>query len=83
MEESLTADHHLKTIIHEHHTEKRGEAEHIEILTSAVEIPDYTEKDARRILWKIDCRLIPMLAWFYLLAFMDRGNRLYSLSIAR
>ncbi|KAF2102142.1 MFS general substrate transporter [Rhizodiscina lignyota] len=59
-----------KTII----TEVPGDKEHVELAATTVEIPDYTPAEVRRILWKLDLRLLPMLAFFYLLAFLDRGN---------
>ena len=34
----------------------------------------YTPEEASRILRKIDYRLVPMLAFLYLLSFIDRGN---------
>jgi hypothetical protein len=36
--------------------------------------PVYSEEMEKRILRKMDIRLIPMLATLYLLAFLDRGN---------
>ncbi|KAF2093018.1 MFS general substrate transporter [Rhizodiscina lignyota] len=73
-EKNLSASPDEKIIIQEFRTEKDGEPEHIEIVANSVAIPEYTDKEARRIMWKVDLRLIPMLAWFYLLAFLDRGN---------
>ncbi|WEW59344.1 hypothetical protein PRK78_004814 [Emydomyces testavorans] len=37
-------------------------------------VEDYSPEEAKRILRKIDYRLIPLLAVLYLLAFIDRGN---------
>ncbi|KAI1961918.1 hypothetical protein LOZ58_002995 [Ophidiomyces ophidiicola] len=34
----------------------------------------YTSDEAKRVLRKVDLRLIPLLAFLYLLAFIDRGN---------
>lgn len=34
----------------------------------------YTPEEASRIMKKIDYRLVPMLAFLYLLSFIDRGN---------
>ncbi len=73
-EKNPSASPDEKIIIQEYRSEKEGEAEHIEIVASSVAIPEYTPKEARRILWKVDLRLIPMLSWFYLLAYLDRGN---------
>jgi hypothetical protein len=36
--------------------------------------PDYDDKETKRILRKVDWRLIPLLSTLYLLAFIDRGN---------
>ena len=38
---------------------------------------DYTPEETRRILRKIDYRLVPLLGVLYLLAFIDRGNSRY------
>lgn len=35
---------------------------------------DFSHMDEKRILRKIDLRLLPMLSLLYLLAFLDRGN---------
>ncbi|KAH8162179.1 hypothetical protein CIB48_g6072 [Xylaria polymorpha] len=37
-------------------------------------LPTYQDKKTRRILRKVDYRLIPMLTLLYVLAFLDRGN---------
>ena len=50
---------------------------HLELVESTVEIRDFSNKEAKRILFKVDCRLLPMLALFYLLAYLDRGNSTY------
>ncbi|KHO00479.1 high-affinity nicotinic acid transporter [Metarhizium album ARSEF 1941] len=36
--------------------------------------PSFDHVDEKKILWKMDIRLIPMLALLYLLSFLDRGN---------
>ncbi|KAH0593209.1 hypothetical protein MHUMG1_08931 [Metarhizium humberi] len=36
--------------------------------------PNFDHVDEKKILWKMDIRLIPMLALLYLLSFLDRGN---------
>lgn len=36
--------------------------------------PKYHDKETRRILRKVDFRLLPMLTLLYVLAFLDRGN---------
>ncbi|KAK4926128.1 hypothetical protein LTR49_006832, partial [Elasticomyces elasticus] len=38
------------------------------------EQPNYHDKETKRILRKVDYRLVPMLTVLYLLAFLDRGN---------
>lgn len=35
---------------------------------------DYDEKEAQRVLRKVDLRLVPMLSLLYLVAFIDRSN---------
>lgn len=57
--------------------EKRTGSED-ELETNAV---DYDEKEARRILSKVDYRLVPILSLLYLVAFIDRSNS--KLSIAQ
>lgn len=47
---------------------------HLELVESTVEIRDFSDKEAKRILLKVDMRLLPILALFYLLAYLDRGN---------
>ncbi|KAF2716611.1 retrograde regulation protein 2 [Polychaeton citri CBS 116435] len=51
--------------------------ETVEKQTSGVDasdLPAYDDKEAKRILRKVDYRLVPMLTLLYLLAFLDRGN---------
>ncbi|OAQ60472.1 MFS nicotinic acid transporter Tna1 [Pochonia chlamydosporia 170] len=36
--------------------------------------PNFDHIDEKKVLWKMDIRLIPMLALLYLLSFLDRGN---------
>ena len=36
--------------------------------------PDFSHIDEKKVLRKMDMRLIPMLALLYLLSFLDRGN---------
>lgn len=66
--------HHQEKIFVEDVPSKSHDPEHIEYATATVEITDYTPKEVSRILWKVDIRLLPMLSFFYLLAFLDRGN---------
>jgi hypothetical protein len=48
--------------------------ENIEASEETVMMPDFTEEDKKRIMRKIDFRLVPMLAVLYLVSFLDRGN---------
>ncbi|KAK5940198.1 hypothetical protein PMZ80_007618 [Knufia obscura] len=41
---------------------------------TATNQPDYHDKETKRILRKVDYRLLPMLTLLYVLAFLDRGN---------
>jgi hypothetical protein len=43
-------------------------------LQDAEQIPHFTPEQEKRVLRKMDLRLIPMLSVLYLLAFLDRGN---------
>ena len=76
--ENTTAEQphvHEKTIVRDLHEDRgKNDVEHLELVETTVEIPDYSEKETKRILFKLDCRLLPMLAFFYLLAYLDRGN---------
>ncbi|KAK5096206.1 hypothetical protein LTR24_002611 [Lithohypha guttulata] len=37
-------------------------------------VPDLDESHRKKILWKMDLRIIPMVTTLYLLSFLDRGN---------
>lgn len=39
-----------------------------------LQAPDFSHIDEKKVLRKMDIRLIPMLALLYLLSFLDRGN---------
>lgn len=51
------------------------QVENIECGTIA--IPVYTDQERKKIMRKIDVRLVPMLGCLYLIAFLDRGNSEY------
>lgn len=53
---------------------KSESPDHLELVESTVVIRDFSAKEAKRILFKVDIRLLPILALFYLLAYLDRGN---------
>jgi len=36
-------------------------------------VPDLDESHRKKILWKMDLRIIPMVTVLYLLSFLDRG----------
>ena len=64
-----------KTLVRYEEEGAKSEApDHLELVESTVEIRDFSDKEAKRILFKVDCRLLPLLALFYLLAYLDRGN---------
>jgi len=42
-----------------------------------IAIPVYTDQERKKIMRKIDVRLVPMLGCLYLIAFLDRGNSEY------
>ncbi|KAF4334813.1 hypothetical protein FBEOM_11344 [Fusarium beomiforme] len=56
-------------------TDRQREAEHIKVLATAPgkNLDSFSHLD-KKILHKMDLRLIPMLAVRYLLSFLDRGN---------
>lgn len=39
-----------------------------------VDVPEFDAKETRRILRKVDYRLLPMLTLLYVLSFIDRSN---------
>jgi hypothetical protein len=41
---------------------------------NAEHMPDYKSKEVRRILRKVDFRLIPLLTTLYVMSFLDRSN---------
>ena len=64
-----------KTIVRYEQEGGKGDAPgHLELVESTVETRDFSDKETRRILFKVDIRLLPILALFYLLAYLDRGN---------
>lgn len=64
-----------KTIVRYEQEGGKSEApDRLELVESAVDIPDFSDKETKRILLKLDVRLLPILALFYLLAYLDRGN---------
>jgi hypothetical protein len=65
--------------IENHDGHPRSKAEQIAAVDAAVADPtlsleSFAHLDLKKILWKIDMRLIPVLTILYLLAFLDRGN---------
>ncbi|KAK5464893.1 hypothetical protein LTS15_001456 [Exophiala xenobiotica] len=54
------------------HLEKAGLGDHAGLDDS--NLPRYDDKETKRILRKVDYRLLPMLTLLYVLAFLDRGN---------
>jgi len=59
-----------------HHLSKAEKVHAVdEIITRPdVTLESFAHLDIKKILWKIDRRLIPMLTLLYLLSFLDRGN---------
>lgn len=53
------------------HGDKTGLASDLE---GTGEVLDFSHIDEKKVLRKMDIRLIPMLALLYLLSFLDRGN---------
>lgn len=54
--------------------EARRAAVNERVMTAGVTLESFAHLDEKRILRKMDLRLIPMLALLYLLSFLDRGN---------
>lgn len=53
---------------------------HKDIETVAeIELPDFDQTEVKRILRKIDLRLLPVLTALYLMSFLDRSNSSYRL----
>jgi hypothetical protein len=64
------------SITSKHGTKKAEEIAHIDALATGqnVTLASFAHLDEKKILRKMDMRLIPMLALLYLLSFLDRGN---------
>lgn len=63
------AHHHRKWSLQDTETQALGELRTVEVGLSAEQIIDTLDIDAaeeRRILWKVDLRLIPLLTFLYL-----------------
>ena len=45
-----------------------------DFLLTPCKLPRYDDKETKRILRKVDYRLLPVLTLLYVLAFLDRGN---------
>ncbi|KAK5091320.1 hypothetical protein LTR05_001503 [Lithohypha guttulata] len=57
------------------HLEKTGGVLGLQAVASDEQLHvEYDEKETKKILRKIDYRLLPVLTLLYLLAFLDRGN---------
>jgi hypothetical protein len=69
------ADVQKRTIVRYEQEGTKSEAPgHLELVESTIETRDFSDKETKRILFKVDIRLLPILALFYLLAYLDRGN---------
>lgn len=66
---------------HGHHNKTEDEIERIDALALAegTTLDSFKHLDEKKILRKMDLRLIPVLALLYLLSFLDRGSTLYLL----
>jgi hypothetical protein len=58
----------------EQHTENLAEKRSTSSGELEAQPVEYDEKEANRILKKVDYRLVPVLALLYLVAFIDRSN---------
>ncbi|KAK2731985.1 hypothetical protein FQN57_003046 [Myotisia sp. PD_48] len=73
--ESQTKASHSPFFSHEKSSEDNGSGDIRKIDPEfAGSDPDFGDIDEKKILRKMDLRLIPMLALLYLLSFLDRGN---------
>lgn len=60
------------------HIEIIDDEKHKNFETVAVaELPDFEQSEVKRILRKIDLRLLPVLTALYLMSFLDRSNSQY------
>ncbi|KAF2014647.1 MFS general substrate transporter [Aaosphaeria arxii CBS 175.79] len=74
---SITSHRSINSIRHHGKQSKRAaEVERIDAMATApgVTMESFAHLDEKKILRKMDLRLIPMLALLYLLSFLDRGN---------
>ena len=80
-ESPVHADHDeptRKTIVRQENTgEKSSSPNHLELVESEIALREFSDRETKRILFKVDIRLLPILAFFYLLAYLDRGNSKY------
>ena len=64
------------------HRRAENVAEKISNLSASDEIEaqdvELQEREAARVLRKVDMRLVPLLSLLYLVAFIDRSNSMYS-----
>ncbi|CAG7925649.1 unnamed protein product [Penicillium olsonii] len=56
-----------------------GGSIHVEIIADLSEddrrfLNGFTDEQRKKVLWKLDIRLVPMLAFLYLIAYIDRAN---------
>ncbi|KAK5136105.1 hypothetical protein LTR08_004155 [Meristemomyces frigidus] len=80
-DQSSDLSHEKGAVIHLESMQDRkmSKAEQMHAVDAAIANPDVTLEsfahlDIKKILWKIDMRLVPMLTLLYLLSFLDRGN---------
>ena len=53
---------------------KSNAPEHLELVESSVVVPELSGQEAKQVPRQLYIRLLPILAFFYLLAYLDRGN---------
>lgn len=54
--------------------EFKPSVDHIEVTSSEEQVDSYSDIDEKKLMRKIDLRLIPLFTILYLLSFLDRGN---------
>ncbi|CAI4211292.1 unnamed protein product [Parascedosporium putredinis] len=74
--EKIPADRESNLCYHSSENIERGEVVDVNNITTTtrIELDSFAHLDQKKILRKMDIRLIPMLALLYLLSFLDRGN---------
>jgi hypothetical protein len=73
--EDLVQENDKASIKHHECLEKDIGLKSLYQVALAVDISHISEQEKKRILHKVDWRVVPLLSFLYLVSFIDRGNR--------